>query len=226
MLDSLNKKKTILLLLPFFGIIIFIFLYILATRCYPGGSQIDRNAEGFSWSQNYWCNLLSVTAINGQPNKARPIAMMALIILSVALSIFWIQFPLHSNLSKSIKRIFQLSGLITQITAMFLFTALHDLVINVATLFGLVAMCGTLIIIYKLNWKILFWLGTINLLLILLNNILYYRDGLIQFLPVVQKITFLYFLLWISLIDIRFFKERSHQPDSPNPSQTDTPPLL
>ncbi len=88
---------------------------------------------------------------------------------------------------------------------MFLFTHLHDIVINVASLFGLIAVFGTFAGLRKLKWMSLFWLGIFNLMLVALNNILYYGNGLRLYLPLVQRVTFLFFLLWICLISIRLF---------------------
>lgn len=92
------------------------------------------------------------------------------------------------------------------ITGIFLFTDFHDIIINIASLCGLVATTGTFAGLRKLKWRNLFRMGTFNLALVAVNNILYYNDGLRLYLPVVQKITFLFFLLWICLIDIHLFK--------------------
>lgn len=69
------------MLAPILGVIIFVILYIIATLLYPGGSQIEKNAIGFSWVNNYWCNLLNESATNGQPNSAKPVAMAGMFIL-------------------------------------------------------------------------------------------------------------------------------------------------
>jgi len=90
-------------------------------------------------------------------------------------------------------------------TGMFLYTNLHDTIVNIASLCGLVATVGTFIGLYKLKWTTLFALGIFTLALVALNNILYYGDGLKLYLPVVQKITFFFFLLWICLININLY---------------------
>jgi hypothetical protein len=76
--DILKLKQNIWVLSPLFGTLIYLLLYIVATFFYPGGSQVDKNSFGFSWAQNYWCNLLNENAINGQHNSARPIAIAAM----------------------------------------------------------------------------------------------------------------------------------------------------
>jgi hypothetical protein len=201
-----RSKQNIWLLTPLFGALIYLLLYIIATFFYPGGSQADKNSIGFSWAQNYWCNLLNENAINGQHNAARPIAIVAMFFLCVTLMIFWYIFPKQTGFRKSRKLIVQISGFASMISIMFISTGLHDIVINIATVFGLIAVIGTFIGLLELKWTKLFWVGIFILPLVALNNFLYYKIALLIYLPVVQKITFLYFLLWICLIDVSLYK--------------------
>ncbi len=196
-----------LVLIPLFGILVYTFLYFFATMFYPGGSQFDKNSIGFSWTQNYWCNLLDEKAINGQSNPAKPIAITAMLFLCTALIIFWYIFPRHVNISKSLRLIIQVSGFMSMAIGMFLFTGLHDIIVNLATLAGIIAVTGTIISLRKNNWNWLFWMGIFNFFLVVVNNIFYYGDGLLFYLPVIQKFTFLFFLLWISLININLYKQ-------------------
>lgn len=183
------------------GVIIFVILYIVATLLYPGGSQLDKNAIGFSWVNNYWCNLLNGTAINGQPNPAKPIAMAGMFILCLTLILFWILFPIRIGLNKALKLTIQISGTIAMVIAFFLFTNLnHDLITNLASAFGFIAIVGTFIGLYKAKWFGLFVFGLLNVLLIGLNNYLYYSEELIVYLPLVQKVTFASFLIWLCCI--------------------------
>ncbi len=85
-------------------------VYIIATFFYPGGSQVDKNSIGFSWINNYWCNLLNENAINGQHNPAKPIAMAGMLVLCLTLTFFWFLFPRYINIGKFAKRTIQISG--------------------------------------------------------------------------------------------------------------------
>ncbi|MEJ7677696.1 MAG: hypothetical protein WKG06_07485 [Segetibacter sp.] len=100
MAKTTNKTQSIWVLTPLFGTLIFVCLYIIATLFYPGGSQVDKNAKGFSWTQNYWCNLLNENAINGQHNAARPIAMTAMFVLCLTFATFSYIFPRQIGLPK------------------------------------------------------------------------------------------------------------------------------
>lgn len=208
----MNKRKpstNFWILIPLIGIFLFITLYIIAAFFYPGGSQADVNSKGFSWINNYWCNLLNEKAINGQQNAAKSIAIVAMFVLCLSLSIFWYIFPAQTGFKKSSRLVIQFSGILAMTIGMFLFTDIHDIIINIASLCGLVAIAGTFAGLYKLKWTGLFYLGVFNLILIAVNNILYYGEGLITYLPVVQKITFLFFLFWICSITLNLYRRQS-----------------
>lgn len=190
------------ILTPLFGIIVFLFLYIAATQYYPGGSQADHYAAGFSWINNYWCNLLNENAINGQANHARPIALLASGVLAFSLVIFWIIFSVYSGFSDVARMIIQACGIISMALVMFLFSSHHDMVVNLATATGMVPLTATFIGLYRLKWKSLYGMGLFSLVLIGLNSVLYYGD-MLRFLPLVQKFSFLYLLCWFCLIIIK-----------------------
>jgi hypothetical protein len=200
-----NRSASLWKLIPFFGSVLFVLLYLVAACYYPGGSQFNRSTRGFSWTHNYWCNLLNETAINGQPNAARPIALMAMVILCLALGVFWYLFPIQAGFEKKERRAIQVAGTTAMSIGLFLFTSLHDIIINVATLFGLVALTGTFVGLRRSGLNKLFWMGLFIIVLIGLNNVLYYNSHLLFYLPVVQKITFLYFLLWICCVNVSLY---------------------
>ncbi len=169
-MKPIDKAKNIYILAPVLGTVIFVVLYIVATILYPGGSQVDKTSIGFSWTNNYWCNLLNENAINGQYNTAKPIAMTGMFVLCITLSFFWFLFPRHINFGKIGKLVIQISGTLSMTIAYFLFTNInHDLITNLAATFGLVAMVGTFVGLYKSKWLGLFAFGILNMLLIGLN---------------------------------------------------------
>jgi hypothetical protein len=202
-----GKRRSFWMLLPVFGTIIFVALYIIATLLYPGGSQVNKNAVGFSWINNYWCNLLNDHAINGQHNAARPVALVAMTILCMTLAYFWYLFPKQINFSKYNRLAIQIAGAISMTIAMFLFTDLHDIIINIASLFGLISLIGTYAGLYRIKLYKLFWIGMFNVPLVALNNYVYYSKGLIIYLPVIQKISFAFFLFWLCCINIVLYRK-------------------
>ena len=205
-IQKLNQPNRIWILAPLFGNILFVIFYIIAAVLYPGDSNVNRFSTGYSWSENYWCNLLNDTAINGQINTAKPIAVVAMVILCISLSSFWILFPLLTQLKTNLRYLIQLPGILSMITAFLLLTNVdHDIAVNTASFFGAIAMAGTIWALYKMGWRNLFFLGLGNAFLIGLNNFLYHTAQM-TYLPLVQKFTFLSFLFWFSAVIIRISK--------------------
>ena len=190
------------------GICLFVCLYFAAAFLYPGGSQTDTFSSGFSWTDNYWCNLLDTKAINGELNGAKPFAQAAMVVLCITLAFFWFWFPVFAEMGKAKIQIIRYAGIAAMGTAFFLFIGPHDMVINAASVFGLVSVFGTIAGLYHLKWDWLLRMGIFNLIMVGLNNICYYNKSLLIYLPVVQKITFLFFLLWISGISLNLSKSK------------------
>jgi hypothetical protein len=63
--------------------------------------------------------------------------------------------------------------------------------------------------LYKTKWFGLFAFGLLNVLLVGLNNYVYYSNGLIVYLPVIQKISFATFLIWVCCITIKLYRGES-----------------
>ena len=206
----LNKKKIIKvqnnwMLIPLFGIIIFIFFYFLATLYYPGGSNFDGKSIGFDWINNYWCDLTGKYAKNGKTNEARNIALTGMLILCFTLSLFWYYLPKFFHESKFNQIMIKYSGICAMFVLFFLFTTFHDSVIALGGILSIIPLIGTFRELYKNKLTKLFFLGLLSLLLILLNYLIYMSNYFIFFRPVIQKITFIVFLMWIFAINLHCF---------------------
>ena len=123
--------------IPTLGISCFIILFFYAASLYPGGSQADLNHIGFDWINNYWCNLTNERGMNGMLNPARPIAITAMIILCTSLSVFFYLFANFFAQSSLSKFLIKFGGSLSMFFAVFIFTAYHDLMTILASLFGL-----------------------------------------------------------------------------------------
>ena len=200
-----NITKNFFVLTPMFGILIFALLYVVATFYYPGGSSADKTTTGFDWLNNYWCDLTGQLAKNGETNSARPIALTAMIILCSTLAVFWFYVPRLFSDNK-FNQVIRYAGMTSMTVAVFLFTDFHDTVINVAGTLGIAALTGVFIGLYKNNLAKLFGYGVFCLGLMLFNFFIYETSILLSFLPIIQKATFVLFLMWICLIDIYLYR--------------------
>jgi len=202
------KTKRFWILAPLIGSLIFIVLYVISAMLYPGGSHADAHSKGFSWMHNYWCNLLNEPAMNGEMNKGRPVAIAAMIVLALTLLSFWLLYPKLMQFKSTSRMIVWLSAFLSVISISFLSGPLHDISINISGFFGLIAMAGAYIGIYKNRWYMLFAFGILNLLLIAANNYMYHSGNGMYYLPVIQKIAFLSCLLWMCIITVKLYNIR------------------
>ncbi|MEL6720628.1 MAG: hypothetical protein AAFP82_18130, partial [Bacteroidota bacterium] len=126
-------------------------LYLLAAYLYPGGSNFDQTAIGFSWQYNYWCDLLSPMAKNGAMNQGQAIALIAMLILATSVCLSWIGIFSKLPFQKTSSQYFQWSGILSMAVAIFIFTTLHDLVIIVAGGLALITLLALFVGLYKSN---------------------------------------------------------------------------
>jgi hypothetical protein len=97
--------------------------------------------------------------------------------------------------------------MISMIIIMLLSTDYHEPVIIAAGFFGIITLILAIIALYKSQLLKLFYLGLFCLILGCINSFIYYTGTLISFLPIIQKITFFIFLLWICLINWKLYKQ-------------------
>lgn len=199
-------RKGIHLLIPVLGFCGFVLLYIIAASLYPGGSHADRYSKGFSILHNYWCELLSSEAVNGAYNAGWRVAMAAMIILCVSLATFWWQAPLLFPPNKWNNVFIGWAGVLSMAITPFLSSAYHDLVITLASIPGIIAMVATFVALYRQRWYKLVAFGIGCVLLIGANNYIYYTGHCLVALPLLQKITFLLVMTWMSSITWQVYK--------------------
>ena len=192
MKETTDRTKKLFILVPTFGILIFCVCYFIATKFYSGGSHSDKFSVGFDWLNNYWCDLIGELAMNGQPNKARPIALFAMSVLSFALSIFWWILPRLFE-EKKFFFLIRYIGVTSLVILLFLFTSYHDLIINISGTLGIVALTLTFYRLYKTRHFRLFTYGVFCLFLMLLNYFIYTTGIFISALAIIQKLTFVFF---------------------------------
>jgi hypothetical protein len=189
--------------IPLIGIGLFLVLFVIAANYYPGGSNVNRTKEGFDWINNYWCDLLSQTAKNDQPNRGRIFGLTGMIILFSSLAFFWYYLPRFFHERRLNTIIIRYTGFTAMFILIFVFTRYHDSVIGIGSTICAIPMVATLSELRKNNLKALYFLGLFCIFLILLNFFIYVTNWWIVILPLLQKIALLVFLIWIVLIDLK-----------------------
>ena len=204
--DSRTPKPQVLLL-PVAGMGLFLFFYILAAMNYPGGSYALPNQKGFSFWNNYLCDLLDSYAINGEPNSSRSFAALALLILCISLILLWFYLPRLFPVKSINQRIMCVAGIASLGVVFLLPFGEHDVIVKIAGCIGVLALITSFVELYKIGYyKLLLW-GIFCLIIFLVNYYVYETGSFIHALPVIQKITFLGCISWFILLDISIYKK-------------------
>ncbi len=177
------KKYSVLL-----GIIIAIFLLLIATMLYPGGSLFDKNSIGFDWSKNFISNLFATKAVNGSDNTARIWADGGMIFLSVSFALFFIKFSKKIP-AKGAAKVIKYLGAGGMLCTFLIVTPLHNMMVTIASTLFLVSIFYITVFILKSRLHLLKVMCIICLLIFYFTLYLYGSRSY-GLLPVMQKITF------------------------------------
>lgn len=190
----MNRK---LLIVPVLGIAGFLFLYFYAAYLYPGGTKLDPSSSGYSQIHNYWCDLLDETSYSGRENPGRPFALLGTFILPLSMILFWYFIP-NLFVGNSWKdELVRQTGIAAMVLGVFIYTPAHDLIINIAGILFLTAFGVTQFALWQSRHLRLFSLASVAFALALANSIMWRFGILLEFMPIVQKLAFLSFFIWM-----------------------------
>lgn len=183
--------------LPVAGIGAFIALYFYASSLYPGGTRLNHQIRGYSHLSNYWCDLLDRVSYSGDINRGRPFAVFATIILPLSLVPFWLQVTLLFQNRSVWRPIVRIAGPASMLLSTLVFTANHDLVINIASVLGFVAFMATMLGLAGMKRAALVTLAQVPAGLALANYIMWQAGLFLKAMPMIQKAAYSSFFIWI-----------------------------
>lgn len=208
-MHKLKSTKDVLTLLPTLGILIFMGLYVYATTLYLGGSQADINSLGYDWRNNYWCNLMSVNGMNGLENPARPISLIAMVILCSSMTLFFFQFANYFEKNRNWKMTIKIAGAIAMLSAVFIFTRFHDIMTTILSVCGVIGIIGIIRALHKNKMTFFKVSGIICMALVGIMNLFYYDENLIRHLPLTQITAFVLILAWTVGLNFKMTKKNA-----------------
>ena len=201
--------KNLVSILPTIGILIFVGFYLYSATLYPGGSQVNLNSIGYDWVNNYWCDLMNKYGVNGQVNQARIYSITAMIILCMSLTIFFIQFAQTFAQNPFWKFTIKIGGVLAMFFAVLISTKYHDLMASLSSVFGVFVVVGIVWEVYKSKLNLFKIGGVVCIMLLGVNNYIYYSRNGIEYLPLIQKMTFVAILLWIIGLNYKMMKKET-----------------
>lgn len=198
---TLFKKHFILI-----GIALSLLFLFLAGQYYPGGTPNNPNAFGYHWTENYISNLLSEQALNGMDNTARPWAIVSVLVYSLALGLFFIQFAQKIPV-KSAAMVIQYGGIALTVLAFFIvMPSLHDMMVTISSIFTLVVFFYITVMVLKSRLLVFKLLSVLLLLIHYLACYQYFTRSYLEYLPLMQKIIHLIQLIWV--ISLHYFTHK------------------
>ena len=190
-------------------VIISLLFLITATLLYPGGSILDKNSIGFDWSKNFFSNLFLANALNGSENPSRVWALIGMIFNSIGYGLFFIhtsrKIP-HKHTELVLKSV----GFVNMLFTFLIATPLHDIMVTVSSTLTMLGLFYITVFILrtKLNWLKVFCIVS---LLIFYFTLFLYGAGDWGLLAVMQKVSFLCFMLLVLTIEYFTKAENFHQ---------------
>ena len=202
------RKLSVLICISFSVIFL-----VIATLLYPGGSILDKNSIGFDWSRNFFSNLFLTKALNGADNTARVWALIGMVFNSIGYGLFFI------NTSKKIPQkhtelVLKLIGFINMLFTFLIATPLHDMMVTVSSTLTMIGLFYITVFILKTKLLLLKFF-CIGCLLIFYYTLYLYGAGDWRLLAVMQKVTFVCFLLLVITIEY-FTKSEDFQQNKSN----------
>jgi hypothetical protein len=175
-------------------------LLFTSTVFYPGGSQHDENAVGFSWQHNYLSNLLNPVAVNRQDNAALPWAVGGLLVLCAAVAVFFVRFSKKIP-QKAAENVVKYAGAGSMIFAVFTATPYHDLAVRLSGTLLMLGIFYITVFIFKSRLRLPKVLSALVLLALYACSFIYYSSTFLEILPIAQKVNLLLSVGWVVALE-------------------------
>jgi hypothetical protein len=183
------------------SVVSFVLLYLLAALLFPGGTRAEPMRDGFTITGNYFCDLLDAHTYGGRPNPARWVALVGTAILCGGLACLWWSVPVLYPEARKSTVVVRASGVASGLVTPFIATrSVHDLAINLAGIFGIIAFAVTLVAIGRRGGTAITTASIGTLLLVLTNYFVWETHTGVAVLPSIQKLAFAAFLAWVVIV--------------------------
>ena len=172
---------------------------MIATFLYPGGSILDKDSVGFNWSKNFFSNLFLAQALNGNANPSRIWALIGMVFNSIGYGLFFIHTS-RKIPQKHAELFLKSIGIANMLFTFLIATPLHDVMVTVSSTLTMIGLFYITVFILRtrLHWLKFFCIVS---LLIFYFTFYLYGAGDWGLLAVMQKVTFLCFMLLVLIIE-------------------------
>ena len=181
---------------PLVGVVLAACVLAVATSRYPGGTVDSIESVGYDWARNTISALFQPKALNGSPNSARTMAVVAALLYCLSMAVVFGRIAARATTTIRRKAI-QIGGIGSMVYAFLAVTPMHDLMVAIALPFFMVAVAAVLHGHFSEGRTRLFTIGLICVALPTFNAAMYYGDFFYSMLPVVQKLGTVAVATWL-----------------------------
>lgn len=186
-------QKNIILI----GIVLSILCLVVASFNYPGGSPKDSRSVGFQWTENYISDMLDYKAVNGQDNKARPLAVAGALLMGLSTGLAFVRFARKVGVKKY-SLVIRYGGLLMiLLTALGTLPSLHDLSVTFSIILNLLVFFYIMVVLLQSRLTVFKVLSVVFLASFYGASYMFGMRAEIEYMPLVQKITHIIQIVWI-----------------------------
>jgi hypothetical protein len=161
--------------------------------------MLNKNSIGFDWSRNFFSNLFLAKALNGSANPSRIWALIGMAFHSLAYGIFFIHTARKVN-QRHAAFVLKSIGVVNMIFTFLITTPLHDIMVTVSSTLTMLGLFYISVFILKTRLHSLKFFSIGSLVVFYLTLYLY-GAGDWRMLAVMQKVTFLCFILLVLAVE-------------------------
>ena len=172
----------------------------VAAILYPGGAPNDPSTTGFSLQHNYLCHLFNAIAVNGKVNLGRFWALVGMLLLCLGFMLFFYRFSLKIEPS-NYANVLRFNGFLAMTFAFLVSTPWHDTMTTLACVFAFVALTIISNSLFRSKLRALKVLTVVCMGLLLVNNFVYYTTYYLEYLAILQKVSFVLLTTWMLALD-------------------------
>ena len=196
-------------ILPIVGMGAYLIVFSIAATMYPGGSINVPDDVGHSFFHNFLCDLMNPITQSEIVNPARPLAIVAHLILSATMISFFYFLPETFSQQNKNTKLVRIFGMLSMTVFIFMYTSHHDNIVIATAIIGTIALIPFFIELRKhphvglKRLAILCYLLSVLVFFIFVSKIGFY------YLPIIQKITFGFDAWWVIWVCLIVYRKRS-----------------
>lgn len=182
----------------------FFALTLTAMYLYPGGSQFNADNPAFSWSENFWCELMVFETAEGKANPGALFAIAATFCAGLAVSAFFYRLPKVCPTTDHQSLILRLGTILCSFFVLMLFSSYHHQMLLAFCICSVFTMLTALITLLEAKRYLAAFTGAILFFMTQTTHLLYYLGWYKEIQPSLQKTSIFLVLVWVFVLNSRF----------------------